>query len=240
MRIAAGILLIIVFIINLIAGGGYLLGGGVASAASQAKTSDSAQAGELAIKADDAKKLAGLGCCGQALAQGIDDVGFIATLIATLIDSVATRRCIDADRVYATGMSNGGYMSHRLACQLTDRLAASAPVAGVEIVQGCAPTRPIPVLQIHGTADTVVPFANAQSTVAAWRTRNGCPGAKTVIFDGGGTTCERYDGCTAGTEVIFCSVAGGAHVWPGGAGSPSALNATSQIIGFFERHRRGS
>ncbi|HEX7521757.1 MAG TPA: PHB depolymerase family esterase, partial [Acidimicrobiia bacterium] len=93
----------------------------------------------------------------RAAMEGVDDVGFIATLI----DSIAARAPIDRRRVYAVGMSNGAMMAGRLACQLSERIAAIAQVAGTaaaDAAQWCHPGRPVPVMQIHGTADPLVPY----------------------------------------------------------------------------------
>jgi polyhydroxybutyrate depolymerase len=91
-------------------------------------------------------------CCGKPKAEGVDDVGFISAVI----DDLAAHYPIDRRRVYATGMSNGSVMSHRLACDLSDRIAAIAGVAGQmgrEFMKRCRPGRPVPVLHIHGTGD---------------------------------------------------------------------------------------
>ncbi|KAF0195712.1 MAG: hypothetical protein FD166_2885, partial [Bacteroidetes bacterium] len=86
-----------------------------------------------------------------------DDVGFLSALIDTLHQQYN----IDYERVYATGLSNGGFMSYRLACELGNRIAAIAPVAGTmtdESLLACAPQRMMPVLHIHGTADLIVNY----------------------------------------------------------------------------------
>src|SRR5690606_3308049 len=95
-------------------------------------------------------------CCGTAWADAVDDVGFVRALI----EHLEAEYCIDARGVDATGMSNGGFLSHRLACELSDRIAAIAPVAGVLGVDpaSCAPSRPVPVWQFHGTEDPLVPY----------------------------------------------------------------------------------
>ncbi|SVC08013.1 uncharacterized protein METZ01_LOCUS260867, partial [marine metagenome] len=108
-----------------------------------------------------------------------DDIGFVKTLI----DVVSSDYLIDATRVYATGMSNGGYMSYHLACNLSHRIAAIASVTGsmsFETFDGCQPAQPTSVLQIHGTADSVVPINGDTWTkpiddvIDYWVTYNGC------------------------------------------------------------------
>lgn len=93
-------------------------------------------------------------CCGEALKQGVDDVAFISQLIDTLV----AEEGVDPARVYATGISNGGAMSHRLGCELAGKLAAIAPTAAPRIVGTCAPSRPVPVMILHGTLDGCAPY----------------------------------------------------------------------------------
>ena len=94
-------------------------------------------------------------CCGQAASEDIDDVGFIRALV----DAMDMHVCFDAARVYAMGMSNGGYISNRLGCEAADVFAAIGPVAGMIQIpfEECQPSRPVPVMHFHGTADLIVP-----------------------------------------------------------------------------------
>lgn len=163
-------------------------------------------------------------CCGRAQSDDVDDVGFIGTLL----DHVEGQLCTDRKRVFASGMSNGGLFSHRLACELSSRIAAIAPVAGTIGVATCTPTRPVPVLHIHGTDDTHVPFDGGQgcgsdnavftsvpATMEGWRTRNGCTTGTSSYFQQGDGTCNGFEACEAPT--VLCTIAGGGHSWPGGA-----------------------
>lgn len=168
-------------------------------------------------------------CCGTATAR-VDDVGFLAAVL----DRAERELCVDVDRVHATGMSNGGYMTHRLGCELADRLASIAPVAGADATTRCAPTRPLPVHLHHGTLDTVVPYLAGAQARDAWRTRNACTDESEVFFDEGGTTCERWR-CDAVVEQCRSTVG---HVWPGGVASPAGIDATSAVLEFFEAHPR--
>jgi polyhydroxybutyrate depolymerase len=165
---------------------------------------------------------------------GVDDVAFVSALI----DDVAVRTRIDTRRVYVTGISNGGMMSIRLACQLSGRIAAAAPVAANMpnlLVANCAPTRAVPMMFVHGDLDPllpraggVVPFGDGSSvlsttaSVAFWNDRNGCaatPASTTTIdptVDGTSIADARYAPCTGGAENRFYDVGGGGHTWPGG------------------------
>lgn len=163
-------------------------------------------------------------CCGKAVADSIDDVGFMASLL----DHLEAKLCTDRRRVFATGMSNGALLSHRLACELSTRIAAIAPVAGTIGIPSCQPTRPVPVLQIHGTADGHVPwlggqgcgpatgveFTSVPATNEGWGQRNGCGTATSVYLEQGDGHCTALQGCKA--PVVLCSIEGGGHSWPSG------------------------
>jgi polyhydroxybutyrate depolymerase len=187
-------------------------------------------------------------CCGEAAANGVDDVAFVGDLL----DELESRLCVDPTRVYATGMSNGAFLSHRLGCELADRIAAIAPVAGVVGVATCAPSRPIAVMHFHGTADTLVPydgnpsmgFASVADSFSGWADRDGCTGTPTETFAKGDSSCQTYAQCAGGVEVTLCTVTGGGHTWPGGVPVPSLgytttdLSATDAMWTFFQAHPR--
>ncbi len=94
------------------------------------------------------------GCCGPAQVYGVDDVGFVEAIFADL----DTRVCVDTRRTYATGLSNGAFFTYRLACERAARFAAIAPVSGMENVVPCEPSRPVPVMHFHGTADDNISY----------------------------------------------------------------------------------
>jgi polyhydroxybutyrate depolymerase len=174
----------------------------------------------------------------RAQRESIDDVGFIAALIAHLAQTLP----IDRGRVYATGISNGGLMALRLARELADRVAAIAPVAASmsdQIVQMRAPARPISVLLIAGTKDPLVPFSGGDigfargrkvghvisvaETIRYWAAFDHCPSTRVVTLepdtdprDGTRVRREAYGPCREGTEVVFYEIDGGGHTWPGG------------------------
>ena len=93
-------------------------------------------------------------CCGYAMQNNVDDVAFTRSLL----DDLATVANVDSKRVFATGISNGGIMCYRLASELSDRIAAIAPVAGTMGTETCNPKRPVSVMHFHGTDDTFLPF----------------------------------------------------------------------------------
>jgi len=185
-------------------------------------------------------------CCGTAAESDLDDVGFVGTLL----DTLEAELCVDATRVFATGMSNGGFLAQRLGCELSDRIAAIAPVAGVMGIPTCTPSRPVPVMEFHGTSDPVVPYdgdpaigyPSVADTIAGWVQRDGCQGAATTTYANGDATCVTYGDCTADAEVTLCTIAGGGHTWPGGTPFPllgntsTDISATDAMWTFFQKH----
>jgi len=142
--------------------------------------------------------------------------------VRALLDTLERERCIDRRRIYATGFSNGGFLSNLLGCQLGERLAAIAPVAGARPLDACAPPAPMPVLFFHGGADRVVPPRLTVGAAAWWRRANRC-----------GDGDEARDGCRAATgcaaDVVVCEGSQG-HSWPEGA--------SAAIWRFFAAHPR--
>lgn len=185
-------------------------------------------------------------CCGvSAWATMVDDVGFVRDTI----DAIGREYCVDPRRVFATGMSNGGFLSHRLACEASDRIAAIAPVAGVLGVLPCLPRRPVPVMHFHGTLDPLVSyyglplgFTSVPLTFAGWQLRQRCTGPEQVTYARGDARCVARGGCTGGSEVVLCTIDRGGHTWPGGLPIPVLgvtsryLDATGMMLDFFARH----
>jgi polyhydroxybutyrate depolymerase len=157
-------------------------------------------------------------CCGAAAQQGLDDVGFIRAVV----EDIAAHGCIDRARVFATGMSNGGYLAQRLGCEASDLIVAIAPAAGVIGIplDSCRPARPVPVLEFHGTADSLVDYAEVAPTIATWVERNRCTDAAHEIYRQGNVHCEAHEACAEGARVILCTAEGGGHCWPGSATCP--------------------
>ncbi len=163
--------------------------------------------------------------------RNIDDVGYIATLIGTLSQELA----IDATRVYATGISNGGHMSNRLATELSDRIAAIGVVGATmekEYANSHSLGAPVSVIYFHGTADPLRYFEGggkaggntlaARSMTEWWLEKNGCPSTThlemlpDVADDGTRVNREVYSPCRENSEVAFYTIENGGHTWPGG------------------------
>jgi len=182
----------------------------------------------------------------------VDDVGFISALI----DTISAKYTIDKKKVYGTGMSNGGFMSYKLACQLSSRIAAVASVTGsmtIDNLLNCAAIRPVPVMEIHGTADETVPFigngffSDIPTIVDYWVKNNHCASVPvlTQVPD-----VNKTDGCTAeryvykngdlGSTVELYKIMGGGHTWPGALYTIGVTNmdfsASTEIWRFFRKY----
>ncbi|RYZ36097.1 MAG: hypothetical protein EOO71_33090 [Myxococcaceae bacterium] len=194
----------------------------------------------------------GVACCGPAQIAKVDDVGFVDAVLADL----DTRVCTDPRRVFASGFSNGGFFSYRLACERAQRFAAVAPVAGMEALTDCDPSRPIPVLHFHGTADPTIlydggdnltgfggtRYPSAPESVRHFAERNGCTGPEQQTYQQGNSTCVAATGCTPESATAsLCTVTGGKHAWPGqpgyNEGTPD-LDATQAMWRFFQARPR--
>ncbi len=185
-------------------------------------------------------------CCGTAMSSELDDVAFVGKLL----DEAEAKLCVDPKRVFASGMSNGGFLAHRLACELDGRVAAVGSVAGLMTLAECAPKRAVPVLQFHGTSDYVVPYRGSislgfpavEDVVDAWAKRDGCTGAPTETYAKGDVTCVTHASCKDNAEVTLCTVEGGGHTWPGGMPVPAlgktstAISASDALWSFFQKH----
>jgi polyhydroxybutyrate depolymerase len=178
-------------------------------------------------------------CCDPATTTNVADVAFIAALL----DELEARLCVDPDRVYSMGMSNGGYLSHRLACELADRIAAIGPVAGLKLIDPCQPSRPVPAMLVNGTADFLSVYQFVQAGVDFWADRNACTTTQQT-FQNGDATCVTRGGCTGGADVVLCTIADGGHQWPGGDELPllgkksDDLITTDALWDFFVAHPR--
>ena len=186
------------------------------------------------------------------LSSTIDDVGFTEALI----DELATLYTIDLDRVYATGMSNGGFMSFLLACQLSEKIAAVASVTGSmtqDTFNDCNAQLPTPVLQIHGTEDDVVLYNENNlslpipDVISYWVDHNNCETTPTTttlpdvdVSDGSTIEYSVYEDGDNGITTEHMKVIGGGHTWPGSilnsAGTNQDIDASMEIWLFFSRY----
>lgn len=194
-------------------------------------------------------------CCGEAWkSNGANDVEFARAVVAHL----SSEYCVDPALVYASGFSNGGFLSHRLACEASDVFAAIASVSGVMGIRpvDCLPSRPVPVMQIHGTSDMVIPydgghpfvplgpvaFRSVEETLSTWRTRNSCLGSAETTYEKGDVKCQRWGTCKRDTHVELCTVAEGGHQWPGGNAIGGGgylsrdVSASAAMLKFFAAH----
>ncbi len=168
-------------------------------------------------------------CCGGAVTAGLDDVALMRAIFA----EVGKHANLDLGRVYATGLSNGGYLSYRLGCEASDLFVAVAPSAGAvgtaaigggtsatSDLMACNPTHKISVLDIHGTSDPLIPYSTQAPSLALIQSSNGCSmttAPATVVPSGGDTTCVSFTGCPScpDVNVTGCSIMGGGHCWFG-------------------------
>jgi len=176
---------------------------------------------------------------------GPQDLAFIEQLL----DRAEAMTCVDASRVYGTGISNGGGMTARLGCEMSSRLAAIAPVSGgYSSLDPCHPSRPVSVLEIHGTADKVVPYAgkppggrgSVGSFLGQWTALDGCRGSPTRRGYGPSSMIFSWRHCADGTEVEHIKIYGGGHAWPGAEPpdrAPTApISAARAVWNFFRGH----
>lgn len=178
-----------------------------------------------------------------------DDVAYVGALI----DTLSERFCIDATRVYANGLSNGGGMSYRLACELSDRITAMGGVAGYYTLATCEPTRAVPAMIFHGDADPIVPIEGTEigigpspdiaDWVLEWSVRNDCQTVETLETVGT-VSGTRYTDCTDNADVVYYVVGGGGHTWPGGGAQPAFtsgptnrdVDASALMWAFFSQY----
>ena len=183
-------------------------------------------------------------CCGAAPARRIDDVGFVRAVVADL----EKRAKIDRTRIFATGISNGGMMSYRMAAEAPDLIAAIAPVSGSMVLANFHPTLPVPVMHFHSVDDpralyngglgppfpmtaTRVFHPPVEQQLAKWIAHDGCPSTPKIEkkLSGNSTTATKlvYAPCTTGAIVILWKMTGSGHVWPG----KDAIPAAARILG---------
>jgi polyhydroxybutyrate depolymerase len=193
----------------------------------------------------------------------VDDVQFFRDML----DDLSSMAAVDHSRVYVNGFSNGGGMTVRLGCEAADLLAAMGTVAAAVVSDGeCSPSRPVPVMAFHGTADPIVPYAGgemrgwllrwgagvtnaptyfvgAEDWVATWAEGNGCDPIPETVPAQGDAIGVRYTGCDAEAEVILYTIDGGGHQWPAGWPIPAVgktsqdIDATRELWAFLQEYR---
>jgi len=193
-------------------------------------------------------------CCGGPHFDKVNDIAFLRAVIA----DVSARLPVDARRIYVAGFSDGARMAYRTACDMAGEIAAVAAVSGNLVDNKCHPSRPIPVIALHGIADTEVPFddssftapsrpvpadaASLPPTVRFWLATDGC---RRIAVDHFSRHVIRTAGAGCSADVEFYSIEGGGHSWPviaprpaDGDGTPAEIRASTMIADFFLRHRR--
>jgi polyhydroxybutyrate depolymerase len=189
-------------------------------------------------------------CCLLGAPSGPDDV----TFLIRVVDDVGASQKVDAARVFAVGVSAGAMMAYRLGCERADRIAGVGSVAGAMILDDCHPSQPVAVVELHGTADQLVPYDGGDTAggatqpspptpavVGRWADLDRCP-APPATQAQGPVTISTWTGCAAGTSVKLLTVAGGGHVWFGAGLGPAdgAIDATQEIWTFLSAvHRSG-
>lgn len=193
----------------------------------------------------------------------VDDVAFTDALLDRIIEDYE----VDETRVYATGISNGGFMTHRVACDLSERFVAIAPVAGTlsqELRDECEPTRPVPVMMVMGTKDNLVPYdggklggrfagdfgtmLSAVDSIEWWAAQADCELEPAVekfdeVDDGTKIKTRTYGDCAEDAEMMLYTVEDGGHTWPGASkhlllGKTSReIDASETMWTFFDRFR---
>jgi polyhydroxybutyrate depolymerase len=176
----------------------------------------------------------------------VDDIGFTEALM----DNLSLVYNIDISRIYSTGMSNGGFMSYQLACELSDRIAAIASVTGsmsTNLINNCSPNHQMPVMEIHGTADAVVPYSALPSIMDFWANFNNCNSTPIVtnvpdinITDGCTAEHQIWENGDNGATIEHFKIINGGHTWPGtifsSTGTNQDINASAEIWRFFSQY----
>lgn len=180
--------------------------------------------------------------------SGVNDVGFISALIDTMLLNYPINSC----KVYAIGMSNGGFMSHRLACELENKIAAIAGVTGMladSVAFYCQTTRTVPIMQIQGNNDPVVNFNGSafayrsyNDMITWWYNHNGCISSPTIfnypninLIDNSTAELSIFNNCNGNSKIYALKILNGGHTWPGGSVDiPSNGNTNRDIHGSNE------
>lgn len=193
-------------------------------------------------------------CCNPAKKNNVDDIGFVRKIIEKIEDDFR----IDSSRIYATGMSNGSQLSYRISCDLSDKIAAIAPVSSMTYSLQCNNKKSVPIIAFHGTADKCsrweggvcggcsndfvrslgvknIDFEtreclSVEDYLELWRKRNGCSNEREVFYQNKTAICYAYKNCNE--DISFCKIEGMGHAWPGRK-TPSSLACKSNSDGIL-------
>jgi polyhydroxybutyrate depolymerase len=157
-------------------------------------------------------------CCGDVVGRGVDDVGFIRSLIETL----ASDYPVDPDQVFVAGFSNGGMLAYRVGCELSDVITAIGVVGGA-LVSDCQPAESVSLIVLHGAEDNVVPlnggegfagigYPSVQETVEGWAAAEGCE-AEPMSSDSQASTRLAWSECASGGQVLLITATEQGHLW---------------------------
>lgn len=193
-------------------------------------------------------------CCAWARDEKVDDVGFVKAMI----DNLTNQLNIDRKRIFATGISNGGMLAYRLACEMPGTIKAIASVAGTIGVTNCNPAEPVAILHIHAKNDDhvlfgggagpkaqdrskVPDFTSVPDTIALWVRLNKCDTTPKRVLERPGAYCDRYSACRGNADVELCVTETGGHSWPGaiksrGEPTSKAISANDVMWEFFKSH----
>lgn len=189
------------------------------------------------------------------MANNIDDVKFISLLIDKLLAGYK----INPKKVYATGHSNGGMLSYRLACEISSKIAAIAPNGCTMVVAACNPSRPVPVLHMHSVLDTKVPYQGGSgsgvgtstihlpsldSVLNAWSLKNTCTSGAQVLVNNSNYKFTKWSACNNAVTIQYYLTQDGGHGWPGGLpGGPfsdtpsTVISANDLLWEFFQQYQ---
>lgn len=191
-------------------------------------------------------------CCGYAQENNIDDIDFTKKIINDM------KSKFNIGKIFAIGMSNGGMLSHRFACEMADTFTAIASVSGTNNFEGCNPKKPISIMHIHGLKDDHVlfnggcgpkciaksetEFISVPDTITGWVERNNCNKNPQRVLEKEEAYCNLYAGCDDNVQIKLCVVKNGGHSWPGLKNianpldqsiSSQSISATDEIWDFF-------
>ena len=175
-------------------------------------------------------------CCGTAMEDTIDDVGFISVLI----DTISENYNIDSARIFAAGFSNGSIMAYRLAAELSDKIAAIAAGSGQMMLDECNPSRAVPIMHLHALDDGAVPyeggsasgyvFPSVESVIDIWVGINNCETNPDTVVNTGSLMVRKWAAQSSNADIVLFTTPTGGHAWLSG------IPATDSVWAFFSAH----